>query len=52
MPRKKYLESRRQIFLTVMKDIKMTFNPKLKLIYFKMHALAEAPQILMRAAGI
>lgn len=52
MPRKKYLESRMQIFLTVMKDIKMTFNPKLKLIYFKMRALAEAPQILMRTAGI
>jgi hypothetical protein len=35
-----------------MKDKKMTFNPKLKLIYFKMRALAEAPQILMRTAGI
>ena len=30
----------------------MTDNPKLKLVYFKMRALAEAPQILMNAAGI
>ena len=30
----------------------MTINPRLKLIYFKMRALAEPPQILMHAAGI
>ena len=30
----------------------MTDTPKLQLVYFKMRALAEAPQILMNAAGI
>ena len=35
-----------------MKDTVMTDNPKLQLIYFKMRALAEAPQMLLHAAGI
>ena len=30
----------------------MTQQPNLKLVYFKMRALAEAPQLLMQYAGL
>ena len=40
------------MFVEMLKGITMTSNAKLTLIYFKMRALAEPPQLLLNYANI